>query len=401
MLYRCIISAVLALSMLTGCGGGSIPVVGEPTQPPALKQVTTDELVLRLLELESAKNPGKNAILSPLSIEMALGMAANGADGEAKAALQTLLGMDAATLNALLSGYLSREDDTISIANSMWFNEKLNNYVNQEFKDALTRNYQAGEGAFTPYSQASAAQINGWVKEKTHEKIDSIITADGLQEETLALLINALYFNGKWRDPFEDYQVRSGKFRAADGEQDGEFMTQRLGEYFETETATGFAKEYNDGYEFVAILPKAEGAPDLAGLDIEGFLASRTWEYDVDIKLPKFELEYATSLVDTLSALGLESLFADHSMDGALTDEAKALGYSAWVSDVIHKTYMKMYEDGTEAAAVTAVIIECATAAEPVEREVKQVFLDRPFAFLIRDTESGQTVFCGVINSIM
>jgi len=72
----------------------------------------------------------------------------------------------------------------------------------------------------------------------------------------------------------------------------------------------------------------------------------------------------------------------------------------AHVSDVIHKTYMKMYEEGTEAAAVTAVMVQCTSAALPVEKQVKQVFLDRPFAFLIRDVESGQVVFCGVVNSV-
>ena len=83
-----------------------------------------------------------------------------------------------------------------------------------------------------------------------------------------------------------------------------------------------------------------------------------------------------------------------------LNDGALSGGMEAHISDVIHKTYMKMYEEGTEAAAVTGIMVECTSAAVPVEREKKQVYLDRPFAFLIRDTQSGQVVFCGIISSV-
>ncbi len=399
---RAVLCLALCLSLLCGCGGGYVPAESpaESAAPVELEKVTANELVKRLLELECARNGEKSVILSPLSIEMALGMAANGAEGTAKEALETLLGMDAATLNTLLVGYLAREDDTLSIANSMWFNKTLDSLVRQDFKDTLKESYAAGEGAFAPYSETDAGAINAWVKEHTRGKIDSIVTPDTLTDSTLALLINALYFDGKWADPFEDYQVSDGTFHAPGGEQDVELMSQRLERYFEWGGFTGFAKDYEDGYEFIGVLPREEGPVDLSGLDIDAFLDSETGEYDVDIRIPKFELDYSTSLVGTLTDLGLGSLFEAGSMNGVLTDEAKAGDWEAHVSDVIHKTYMKMYEQGTEAAAVTAVVMEATCAAVPVERPVKEVFLDRPFAFLIRDTRSGQIVFCGVINSV-
>jgi len=414
-----ILTWFLTFSLLAGCGGGSIPVKPEqqtpvPEQTPIpvspavspsletssnLEEVSVNELVLRLLENECLQKPNQNVILSPLSIEMALGMAANGAAGDAKAALNTLLGLDAAQLNALLRPWLERKDNTLSIANSMWFNETLHDSVSGTFQDALSTAYQAETGSFQANSDASVQEINAWVKEKTHDKIDTIVNADTLNDTTLGLLINALYFNGKWADPFQEYQVYDGVFHAAGEDEEAELMSETLGTYFETETATGFSKAYRDGYEFIGILPKEEGTPDFSRLDLDAFLNSQTEEYDVQIQIPKFELEYSTSLKQTLSSLGLESLFADHSMDGVLTEEAQSAGLSAWVSDVIHKTYMKMYEEGTEAAAVTAVMMECG-AAMPEERETKQVFLDRPFAFLIRDTASGQVIFCGVIQSL-
>jgi len=390
----------LALALLPGCAGGYIPVgpVQSDSPAPQLEKVTPNQLVLRLLASEQNSHAGENVILSPLSIEMALGMASGAADGEAKAALETLLGMDADAIDALLGAYQKKEDDTLSMANSMWFNESLDGLVDPGFKTRLRDSYAAEEGFFTPYSQADAAAINGWVKEKTHDKIDSIVSADGLTEDALAILINALYFNGKWADPFEEWQVSDGTFHAPGGDQTAQLMAGREGTYFEAGGFTGFAKDYEDGYQFIGILPQ-EGVPDLSQLDLDAFLASETHAYDVDIQIPKFELEYATSLVNTLKNLGLGSLFEDGSLNGMLQEEAKAQGVEAHVSDVVHKTYMKMYEEGTEAAAVTAVMVECTSAMVEL-REVKQVFLDRPFAFLIRDTQSGQVVFCGTIQSI-
>lgn len=408
-----LITATLALSLLMGCMAGYTPriPIETPTtndddtpavsQPPVvLEKVTPNGLVLRLLALEQGKLPeGDNVILSPLSIQMALAMASNGAAGEAHEAMETLLGLNAEQLNSLLGPYMTREDNTLSMANSMWFNESLERLVKEEYKETLKKVYAAGEGAFTPYSEADADTINGWVKEKTHDKIDSIITPDSLTGDTLALLINALYFNGKWVDPFEEWQVHEETFHAPDGDQQAQLMDTWGTTYFKTDWGTGFAKTYEEGYQFIAMLPAAPGPVDLSGLDIDEFLASRTVAYDVHLKIPKFELEYSTSLVDTLKGLGLGSLFDAGSLNGLLTDEALAGDWEVHVSDVIHKTYMKMYEEGTEAAAVTGIVME-ATAAMPVEREKKEVFLDRPFAFLIRDTQSGQVVFCGVINSV-
>lgn len=407
-----LIIATLALSLLMGCMAGYTPRIPIETpkidaddapdpswQPVVLEKVTPSGLVLRLLELENGKDPAGNVILSPLSIEMALAMAANGAAGEAAEAMETLLGLTPEQLNDLLGPYLRKGDSTLTMANSMWFNENMKGLVREEYKETLKAVYAAGEGTFTPGSRTDADTINGWVKEKTHDKIDSIISPDGLTEDTLALLINALYFNGKWTDPFEEWQVNDEPFHAPAGDQQAVLMEDWEGTYFESEWGTGFAKDYEDGYEFIAMLPAAQGPVDLSALDIDAFLASRTGAYDVHIKIPKFELEYSTSLVDTLKGLGLGSLFSAGSLNGLLTDEALAGDWEVHVSDVIHKTYMKMYEEGTEAAAVTGIVME-ATAAMPVEREKKEVFLDRPFAFLIRDTQSGQVVFCGVINSV-
>lgn len=412
-----VISLTLTLSLLSGCAAGAVDTPGpsetatvcateatpEPTASAEVETITTacraeaptsgNYLALRLLELECAQKDG-NVILSPLSIETALAMASVGAIGEAKVALEKLglNGGQGATLSQ------TEGESPLSMANSMWFNEKLDGQVKQSFKDTLAAQYGAEEGFFTPQSDKSVKEINGWVKEKTHDKIDSIVNKDTLSDDTLAVLINALYFDGKWTEPFEK-QAQPGKFYTPSGIQEAQLMEDRVKTYFEHGGFTGFSKSYKDGYEFIGILPQELGL-DLTKLDIDAFLSSETGAYDVDIKIPKFELEYSNSLRQTLAALGLGSLFEEHAMDGMLTDEAIAQGDTAWVSDVLHKTYMKMYEEGTEAAAVTGIVFTYGSNAVVKSRERKQVFLDRPFAFLIRDTETGRVVFCGAVNSM-
>lgn len=213
--------------------------------------------------------------------------------------------------------------------------------------------YGAEEGFFTPKSSDSVREINGWVKEHTKDKIDSIVTENNLDEDALAVLINAIYFDGKWTEPFEA-PARPGSFYTPHGLQEAQLMADRVKTYFEHGGFIGFSKPYKDGYEFIGILP---------------------------------------------DGLGLGSLFEPHALDGTLTDEALALGDTAWVGDVLHKTYMKMYEEGTEAAATTAVMFTYG-ATSINHREQRSVVLDRPFAFLIRDVDSGRVVFCGAVSSM-
>lgn len=415
-----VVSLLLAFSLLSGCAAGAAEPSGIPPEtldpqwreeglaiqdpaepveslasPDAAEagETSANALAMALLREECAQKEG-NVILSPLSIQTALAMASEGASGEAREALEAL------GLTGEQSGRLSQTDgdSVLSIVNSMWFNEKLSGKVSQGFKDILTSEYGAEEGFFAPGSDASVNEINGWVKEKTHEKIDSIVTKDALSENSLAVIINALYFDGKWTEPFER-QARPDKFYTPHGIETAQLMADQVKTYFAHGGFTGFSKSYEDGYEFIGILPEELGL-DLGALDIDAFLSSETREYDVDVEIPKFELEYSNSLRETLTELGLGSLFEEGSMNGMLTDEAVALGDFAQVDDVLHKTYMKMYEAGTEAAAVTGVIYTYSTTAVAPRREVKRVFLNRPFAFLIREVDSGRIVFCGAVNSV-
>ena len=163
--------------------------------------------------------------------------------------------------------------------------------------------------------------------------------------------------------------------------------------YLENENAIGFIKNYYDGYAFVGILPKNEGNFNLTDLDIENLIASKTYDYDVNIGLPKFKIEYDTSLVQALQQFGVRDAFIPEIAD--FSGIAKDL----FITDIIHKTYISVDEIGTEAAAVTAITMDNATAM-PEQKEEKDVILDRPFAFAIIDLENNTIFFSGKITNI-
>ena len=218
--------------------------------------------------------------------------------------------------------------------------------------------------------------------------------------------INAIAFEGKWEDEYKEYQIQEDDiFTNAAGEEEQARMLKETGiHYFENDGATGFMKYYEgEEYAFVAILPKEEGAiedyvADMTADDYIEFWNSYTTEYDVVTKLPCFTYSYDLTLNDALKDMGMPTAFTEGNADFSLMVTNPEV--NLYISNVIHKTYIKLDEKGTEAAAVTAVEMANESCAEPVEREVKEVILDRPFVYAIVDVESGMPMFIGTVNSV-
>lgn len=373
---------------------------------------TTNDKAMKLLALESARqeNKDKNVMISPLSVEMALGMALNGCNDAAKTKMETLLGASTDEINALYLAYMeskaadsentadgeeTERTEPLYIANSMWFNRSLGKSVDETFTSTLENNYKASTGYFTVGDENAIKEINNWVKEKTKGTIDSIVNDDSLSADILALLINTIYFNGKWSEPFHEQSVKQEDFTLQDGStQQVDIMNGKVTEYYENSKATAFGKSYIEGYKFIGILPKSDEEIDITDLELDNLLRTRTSDYDVKIKIPKFEFDYSTSLVESLTNLGIGDLFTPGSMSKVVTDDGEDLG----VSDIIHKTHIRMYENGTEASAVTSIGITRMSALVK-QREEKQVYLDRTFVFLIVDEESNSILFTGVVNN--
>ena len=394
-------SALVAVSLLAGCGGSSLTAteLTTGTRSASAGSLEVDEgsdtydFALDLLR-ESADE--KNALVSPLSVLSALAMAENGADGETLAQMERVTGMGADELTDLLQAYGTLVDDgPLSVANSIWLRDSDGLSVEDDFLE--TCGGRLGAQVFSaPFDDSTVADVNAWVSEKTNEMIPEMLNQ--ISDDAQVLLVNALAFEGGWEDPFDSALVSPDTFTCEDGtEQDVTMMHSAEGSYLEGELATGFVKPY-EGYDyaFVGLLP-AEGVSVgelLASLDGDALeeLLTPVAGAGAEIGLPKFTASYEAELADALRELGMTDAF-----DAELADFSR-MGSSEqgplYVGGVLHKTFVDVNEEGTRAAAATTVSMDGAAApGGPVEYH--EVILDRPFVYLIMDLRCDLPVFIG------
>lgn len=353
---------------------------------------------------------GENSLISPASVEFALVMALNGADGDTLTEMLTVLCPGATTeeinafvadLNSMLT--YSRESE-FYVANSVWSNETiLGDCLNETYANTLKEDMNA-EAHMLPFDAKAVDKINDWVDENTDGMITELLKE--IPPDAAMYLINAMTFEGEWSEAYEEYQIREGEvFTNALGEEEEARMLCETGNlYLENDDATGFIKYYEGGeYAFMAMLPKEEGSiedyvANMSGEDYIAFYESLTSEYDVVTQLPCFTYSYDLTLNDALIEMGMPTAFTEGAADFSpmVTDPTVNL----YISNVIHKTYIELDENGTKAAAVTAVEMSCESAAFEEPKEVKEVILNRPFVYAIVDTSTGMPIFMGTVNSV-
>ena len=318
---------------------------------------------------------GKNVCISPLSIFQVLGLTTNGAKGvtqdEMVSALEatSLENLNNINLNILQS---IRQFETVEIANG----------VMTKFDPTLMFLKICIKYEASIFPLVSVEQVNEWCSEKTHGKITNIL--DELNPDTVMLLLNAIYFKADWQHPFNPSYTYTGEFIGPTETKDVRFMTQTKNfNYYEDNNVQVVELPYkNDSTSAIVILPKDKIDVDtyLKSLDdnelntiLAGFTSKR-----VSLSLPKFEIEFETKFKDILMKLGMVQAFD-------ITADFSGIKCSGGikVNDVIHKTYLKVDEKGTEAAAVTAVDMIATTALI----EIVIMNVNRPFIFLLRSSK--------------
>lgn len=345
---------------------------------------------------------GENSLISPMSVLYALAMTANGAVGEARTQMEAVLGMPVEGWNEYLHAWMERlptdgERYKLSLANAIWFRDVESFTVNRDFLQTNADYYGAGIYK-APFDRETVKDINSWVSKHTDGMIEGIV--DAIPEDTVMYLLNALAFDAEWAAIYKENQVGDGIFTTESGaEQQVEYMRSTLRQYLEDELATGFIKHYaGDRYAFVAMLPNegisvAEYVEFLTGEGLQKLLAEPV-SVEVRTSLPKFTTEFEADLSEILKAMGMEAPF-----EGGMT----GIGISAdlpdmRISKVVHKTFITVDEKGTRAGAVTAVS-NAPTGAEP-SKDYKEVYLDRPFVYLIVDCETNIPIFIGTVMSV-
>ena len=354
---------------------------------------------------QTSMEEGKNTLISPLSVLYALAMTANGADGETLTQMEKVLGMDVDKLNSYMLAYLDllpeSKDYKMSLANSIWFKDDPNFAVEQSFLQTNADYY--GAGAYkAAFDEGTRNDINNWVKEHTDGMIPEII--DEIPDEAIMYLVNALAFDAKWADEYEEHQIREGRFTMEDGtRQDVDMMHSEEYTYLEDDLATGFIKYYKDRkYAFVAMLPNE-------GVSVSQYVDSLTGEHlrellnnpqdlTVFASIPKFETEYDIEMSEVLQEMGMTYAFdwqvADFSRLGTYNVE----GMNICINRVLHKTFISVSEQGTRAGAATAVEMVAEGAAEIIE--YKEVVLDRPFVYMLIDCETNLPFFIGTMMNV-
>lgn len=361
---------------------------------------SSNQLGMDLLPIIDADDNG-NTFISPTSLFMALSMVYNGADGVTKTEIAKVLqseGIDVDEMNqanASLMSILHRDSEEIqlTIGNSIWLNE------NYQFQDQFAQDNQDYFNAeiqeIDILDSTSVDTINDWVSNSTNNKIKKIV-ANPLDNDLLAILINAIYFKGDWQHPFDKSQTKKGTFYLKEGTTK-EIQLMTLNEevaYLETEDFQAVSLPYGEGEMSMNVFLPKEHYTLQEFQTIFTYENLKEWnlnfnEQDGTILLPKFQLEYEVLLNESLEELGMPSAFYK---DDADFSKMITTNKPVWISKVKQKTFIDVNEEGTEAAAVTSVEMVVESATEPFKLEV-----NRPFFITITDEKTDAILFMGSI----
>jgi serpin B len=352
-----------------------------------------------------------NLFFSPESISTALAMTYAGARGDTASEmaktmhftlpperLHPAMGALLADLNAPHKGYQLR------VADALWAQR---DYV---FRDDFLKLNKSDYGAgfnqvdFKGATEAARLTINQWVEQKTENKITNLLQPGVLNSSTKMVLTNAIYFKGDWQTPFVKTWTEDDDFHLSPAKNvKAPLMHLNEGfDYFDGGTFQALAIPYESGdLSMIVFLPKEIGGlpaleKSLTASNMKLWLDKLQWVHEVILTLPKFKMTRQIGLAGTLAAMGMPSAFDDNAADFSGMTGKREL----FISAVIHKAYINVDEQGTEAAAATAVVMEKAMAMPPrFQPPPPPVFrADHPFIFLIRDNRSGGILFMGRVT---
>lgn len=373
-----------------------------PSQETFIGQMADFSMQLFQKSTGDGIKKGKNVLVSPQSAIVALAMTANGAAGDTLEEMENVLckDMGIAEFNRYLSQYNHQLEKSKAVkfhsANSIWVRDIIK--VRESFLDT-NRKYYNADVFSSPFDAATVNKINEWVKTNTDGMIDKLL--DEISEDMVMYLINAIAFEGKWMEQYEDYQVREDEIftNYMGKEQKATMLCDSEEQYIRDDNAVGFVKPYKGGeYAFMAVLPdkKVSVADYVSGLSGKKFLElyGNRENRTVETKIPEFTYEYSKELKDSLMAMGINRAFSPQG-DFTGMEEKNQL----YINRVLHKTFIQLDRYGTKAAAVTAVEMKNASVA-PGTEEIPKVYLDRPFIYAIINTETGLPVFVGVVNNV-
>ena len=356
-------------------------------------------------EVLQAEEPETNVMISPLSVSLALAMTYNGADGDTKEAMEETLELAGLTTNQINENYkflidaLSSVDPKVlmNIANSIWY--KYTFPVEQDFID-VNQDYYYAEVSPLDFGDPNAVNtINGWIANKTNDLITEVL--DYIPVDAVMYLINAIYFKGIWKFEFDEADTEEEPFYLNDGTtKDVPMMVQEESfNYLSNDWVQAVEMPYGQGnYNMIVLLPQTGKTLD----EVVDALTNETWnswlgdfqkEDKVVIHLPRFKFEYENLLNEELINMGMGIAFNGFNADFSKINPDRQL----CISRVIHKSFIEVNEEGTEAAAVT--VVEIIETSYPGETFIS-FRVNQPFLFAIKEKYTNTIIFIGRVMEI-
>ncbi len=348
-------------------------------------------------KINKSEEQNKNIFISPLSVSFALAMTYNGADNETKTAMEQALRLNGLTTEEINSSFKNIMNSLIgldpkvifNIANSIWYRDNF--HVEQNFID-VNKNYYDAEVKALDFADSQAKDIiNKWVADNTNNKIKEIV--DYISPETVMYLINAIYFKGNWKYEFDSSDTESKPFYLAGGTTKDVLMMQQEGSfnYLTNDLFKAVELPYGgEKFSMLVLLPNEDKTTD----DIINELNENNWNawlksfekvVDIHIIMPKFKFKYEKTLNNILIDMGMGIAFSDRADFTKINS-----GGGIAISNVKHKTYVDVNEEGTEAAAVTSVEMGF-TSVVP-----SNIFnANKPFVFVIKEKSTNSIIFMG------
>ena len=346
------------------------------------------------------KDEESNIFFSPLSISTAFSMAYEGAKENTASEMQQVFGFesDDAKRQKAISELLSRfnhKDDwyNLQVANALWIKDGYK--IKQDYLDAVKTHYSNTVDNVDFVTDDGINKINSWVREKTNDKIENILVPGSTDELTRMVITNAVYFKGKWSSEFNPRNTSEKQFWTDnDNSVTVSMMKQPVDiyNYAKTENLQALELNYLGGdISMVVLLPKdRDGIQSLEySMDKKKFdvIKDSMTRQPLTVEIPKFEFETQYNLISPLQSLGLHDAFDENNADfQGITDE------QVYLAKAVHKAFVNVNEEGTEAAAITALVAR-ATSGPP--EPVDDFVADHPFIFIIQEKETGEILFIG------
>ena len=359
---------------------------------------SNNDFDINFLKLESNK---QNLIYSPLSIKYGLNLLNDGANGNTKKEIETVI------KDLSLTKY-DNIDNVLSLANCIYMKDDFTDSILDSYKNSIKQKYNA-EINFDSFKDAQ--NINNWIKEKTLGQIPNMLNDKIVQNPNLKLLlINSLAINMEWESPFESTETNGKPFYLENGNEiiattmnKDYYSFNKTGSYYLDSNLTAVSlklKKYNNNeFEFIAIMPNSDLTNYIKNLNIDDIntISSKCvpvseTENGINISIPRFSFEYDLALKNDLKNIGINEAFSDSADLSNITGDN-----NLFVGDALHKSNIDFSEEGVKASASTVMSILEKSAEFEDENKLIEININRPFLFLIKDKLTNEIWFVGTV----